>query len=232
VPLSPEEARVVGSLVEKQLTTPQQYPLTLNALLLACNQSSNRDPVVEFEERAVDDALANLKATGLVRFVHPSHGRSVTRYQQLLAEHFSIGDQQLALIALLMLRGPQTAGELRSRSERMCEFHSITDVEQQLEHLSKLPEPLVARLLRRPGQKEERWAHLLTESSAVLASPGAPISSAGGAPGRRANNLADTDDASDLSAQVAELRTEFAELRYQFEALQRELLDRRNCGDG
>ena len=231
MPLSPEEARVVGSLIEKQLTTPQQYPLTLNALLLACNQSSNRDPVVEFEERIVDAALANLKATGLVRFVHPSHGRSVTRYQQLLGAHFSISDHQLALIALLMLRGPQTAAELRSRSERMCEFQSITDVEHQLEHLSKLSDPLVARLSRRPGQKEERWAHLLTESSAVLATSGGPISPAGAAPSQRTNNLAGTDDASDLSAQVAELRAEVAELRYQFEALQQELVDRRNRGD-
>jgi uncharacterized protein YceH (UPF0502 family) len=230
VQLSPEEARVVGSLIEKQLTTPQQYPLTLNALLLACNQSSNRDPVVDFQERTVDNALANLKAAGLVRFVHPSHGRSATRYQQLLGEHFSIGDQQMALIALLMLRGPQTAGELRSRSERMCEFHGITDVEQQLENLSELAEPLVARLLRRPGQKEERWAHLLTESPAELARPGALISSSGTAPGQRANNFDVTDDASDLSAQVAELRAEVAELRFQFEALQQELLERRNGG--
>jgi uncharacterized protein len=232
VQLSPEEARVIGSLIEKQLTTPQQYPLTLNALLLACNQSSNREPVVEFEERTVDDALANLKAEGLVRFVHPSHGRSVTRYQQLLGEHLSISDQQLALIALLMLRGPQTDGELRSRSERMCERHSITDVEHELEHLSKRPEPLVARLLRRPGQKEERWTQLLTESSAVLARPVPPLSSAGTALGQRMNNVADTGDTSDLSAQVAELRAVLAELRHQFEALQREFLDWRNRGDG
>jgi len=230
--LSPEEARVIGSLIEKQLTTPQQYPLTLNALLLACNQSSNRDPVVEFEERTVDDALANLKAAGLVRFVHPSHGRSVTRYQQLVGEHLSIGDQQLALIALLMLRGPQTAAELRSRGERMCEFHRISDVEDELEHLSKLPEPIVARLLRRPGQKEERWAHLLTESSAVLVRPGAPFGSAGTAPGRQPETVADTGDGSDLSAQVAVLRSELADLRYEFEELRQELFERLSRGDG
>lgn len=223
---------MIGSLIEKQLTTPLQYPLTLNALLLACNQSSNRDPVVEFQERTVDDALTTLKAAGLVRFVHPSHGRSVTRYQQLLGEHLSISDQQLSLIALLMLRGPQTAGELRSRSERMCDFQSITDVEHELEHLSKLPEPLVAQLLRRPGQKEERWTHLLTESSAVPGRPGASVSRAATVPGPGTNNVTGTDGASDLSAQVAELRAELAELRHQFEALQQELLDGRNRGGG
>jgi len=229
--LSPEEARVVGSLIEKQLTTPLQYPLTLNALLLACNQSSNRDPVVEFEQRTIANALANLKAGGLVRFVHPSHGRTVVRYQQLLGEHFSVSDQQLGLIALLMLRGPQTAGELRSRSERMCEFDSLADVEHELEHLSKRPEPLVARLLRRPGQKEERWTHLLTESGAVLGRPGSRLSAAGTAPGPRQDDVADASAASGLGAQVAALRVELTELRHQFEALQREIRDRRSGGD-
>src|SRR3984957_17231212 len=95
--LGAEEGRVIGSLIEKQLTTPQQYPLTSNALLLACNQSSNREPVVEFDERTIDNAVASLKAAGLVRFVHPSHGRSVIRYQQLLGEQLEITEQQLAL---------------------------------------------------------------------------------------------------------------------------------------
>src|SRR5487761_1502737 len=164
--LPADEVRVIGSLIEKQLTTPQQYPLTLNALLLACNQSSNRDPVMAFDERTVDAALMSLKATGLVRFVHPSHGRSVTRYQHLLDQHLAITEQQLALVALLLLRGPQTAGELRSRSERMCELHEIAQVDAELERLGELPEPVVARLRRQPGQKEERWVQLLTPSSA------------------------------------------------------------------
>ncbi|HTX00004.1 MAG TPA: DUF480 domain-containing protein [Acidimicrobiales bacterium] len=164
--LSPEQGRVIGSLVEKQLTTPQQYPLTLNALVLACNQASDRDPVVDYDERTVDGALTSLKAAGLVSFVHPSHGRSVTRYHQLLGERLALGEQQQALVAVLLLRGPQTGAELRARTDRMCEFDGIAEVEQQLDELRGLPEPVVARLPRRPGQKEERWAQLLTSASA------------------------------------------------------------------
>ena len=115
--LSQEEGRVIGSLIEKQLTTPQQYPLTMNALVLACNQSSNRDPVLEYDERTVDNALASLKTAGLVSFVYPSHGRSVTRYQQLLGEHLAITEQQLALVGVLLLRGPKRgASFVRARS--------------------------------------------------------------------------------------------------------------------
>ena len=197
--LSQEEGRVIGSLVEKQLTTPQQYPLTLNALLLACNQSSNRDPVVEFDEPTVDNALASLKAAGLVRFVHPSHGRSVTRYQQLLGEHLGLTDQQLALVAVLLLRGPQTGGELRSRTERMCELEGIGQVDVELEGLSALGEPVVARLPRRPGQKEERWAQLLTDGSVSMYE-------------QPQRDALDGGTATDLAAEVAELRGEVAEL--------------------
>ena len=197
--LSQEEGRVIGSLVEKQLTTPQQYPLTLNALLLACNQSSNRDPVVEFDEPTVDNALGSLKAAGLVRFVHPSHGRSVTRYQQLLGEHLGLTDQQLALVAVLLLRGPQTGGELRSRTERMCELEGIGQVDVELEGLSALGEPVVARLPRRPGQKEERWAQLLTDGSVSMYE-------------QPQRDALDGGTATDLAAEVAELRGEVAEL--------------------
>ncbi len=209
--LSQEEGRVIGSLIEKQLTTPQQYPLSLNALVLACNQSSNRDPVVEFDERTVHDAVASLKTAGLVSFVYPSHGRSVTRYQQLLGEHLAITEQQLALLGVLLLRGPQTAGELRSRTERMCEFDSIAQVEAELERLGGLPEPLVARLSRRPGQKEERWVQLLTDGSLALASePVADVVEAG-------------SSTTDLVSEVAELRTEVVELHARVAVLHDEL---------
>jgi uncharacterized protein YceH (UPF0502 family) len=172
---------VVGSLIEKQLTTPQQYPLTMNALLSACNQSSNRDPVVEFDERTVQEALVSLKATGLARFVHPSHGRSVVRYEQLLGESLGASERQLALVAVLLLRGPQTVGELRSRTERMCDFDAIADVDIELEALTKLAEPVVAKLSRRPGQKEERWVQLLTGSDgAPDGAMGASTSALGG----------------------------------------------------
>jgi uncharacterized protein YceH (UPF0502 family) len=191
---------VIGSLIEKQLTTPDQYPLTLNALLLACNQTTNRDPVVAFDEGTVDQALAALKAAGLVRLVHPSHGRSVTRFQQLLGEHLAISERQAALVAVLLLRGPQTGGELRSRSARMCEFDDIAEVDAELERLSGLPEPVVARLPRRPGQKEERWVQLLTDSSTGL-------------PGRPADDVPSGDATPALASEVAELRVEVADLR-------------------
>jgi uncharacterized protein len=222
VRLSQEEARVIGSLIEKQLTTPQQYPLSLNALLLACNQSSNRDPVVEFDETTVDNTLASLKAAGLVSYVYPSHGRSVTRYQQLLGEQLAITEQQLALVGVLLLRGPQTGGELRSRTERMCEFDSIAQVDVELDQLSGLPEPLVARLPRRPGQKEERWVQLLADGPTGV--PSLVV---------RDQPLADAVDGgttTDLAAEVAELRSEVvelsavvAELREQLDALRRDL---------
>jgi hypothetical protein len=153
---------VIGSLAEKQLTTPQQYPLTLNALVLACNQSSNRDPVVAYDEGSVEEALSSLKEAGLLRFVHPGHGRSATRYRQVIDERFGLDAQGLSVMAVLMLRGPQTVGELRTRTERMADFDALSDVAAELERLCSGPDPLARRLPRRPGQKEERWAQLLT----------------------------------------------------------------------
>ncbi len=208
---------MIGSLIEKQLTTPDQYPLSLNALLLACNQSSNRDPVVSFDEGTVQGALATLKVAGLVSLVHPSHGRSVIRYQQLLGDQLAISERQAALVAVLLLRGAQTAGELRSRSARMCEFEGIAQVEVELEHLGGLPEPVVVRLGRRPGQKEERWAQLLTDSSADIPGPAADDVPRAGSTPARASNLAE------LQVEVAELRDKLARLGDDVEALWRAL---------
>ncbi len=120
--LTPEEGRVIGSLIEKQLTTPQQYPLTLNSLVLACNQSSNRDPVVSYDEQLVQTTLVSLRSAELIGLIYPSHGRSVTRYRHLLAERLGLDEREMALMAALLLRGAQTAGELRARSERMAQF--------------------------------------------------------------------------------------------------------------
>ena len=159
--LSPVEARVIGSLAEKQLTTPQQYPLTLNALVVACNQTSNRDPVVLYDDSVVETALSSLKESGLLRFVHPGHGRSATRYRQVLDEKFGLDTRGLSLLAVLVLRGSQTVGELRARTERMADFGSLDEVQSELGRLSDGTEPLVARVPRRPGQKEERWVQLL-----------------------------------------------------------------------
>jgi uncharacterized protein len=159
--LSEQEVRVLGCLVEKQLTTPQQYPLTLNALTLACNQTSNRDPVVTYDEQTVETAVTSAKTKGLTCFVHPSHGRSARRYAHMLGEALGLDPRQLALLAVLMLRGPQTPGELRSRTERMERFEDLGDLEAELERMAQREEPLVLRLPRRPGQKEERYATLL-----------------------------------------------------------------------
>ena len=159
--LSPVEARVIGSLAEKQLTTPQQYPLTLNALVTACNQTSNRDPVVAYDDAIVEDALNAMKEVGLLRFVHPGHGRSATRYRQVLDERFGLDARGLSVLAVLLLRGPQTLGELRTRTERMADFGSLEDVGAELERLAGGPETLARQLPRRPGQKEERWTQLL-----------------------------------------------------------------------
>ena len=227
--LTDEEARVIGSLIEKQLTTPQQYPLTLNALLLACNQSSNREPVVDYDERTVDNALVSLKAAGLLRFVHPSHGRSVARYEQLLQEKLAISTQQLALVGVLLLRGPQTGGELRSRTERMAQFDGIAQVESELQRLSTLPEPVVARLPRRPGQKEERWQQLLVDCSAGVLSdtaalpvPSLPSQDEPGAFGRAYDLVAEV---AELRGEMGELRAEVTSLRDQVEKLRRDLYE-------
>jgi uncharacterized protein len=165
VDISVEGGRVLGSLVEKELTTPQQYPLTLSSLSSACNQTTNRQPVMALDDRVVERALDALKALGLVRFVLPSHGRSVTRYRHVLAEAYGLDVQRVALLALLLLRGPQTAGELRARAERMVEFDSIGAVNHELEVLAGQPDPLVRLLHRRPGQKEDRWQQLLAAES-------------------------------------------------------------------
>jgi uncharacterized protein len=170
VRLSLEEGRIIGCLIEKELTTPQQYPLTLNALVSACNQSSNRDPVVCYDDRTVKQAVASLKDVGVVHFVHPSHGRSVIRFRHALDVRLGLDERRLALVAVLLLRGPQTAGELRARTERMATFDGIAAVDADLEHMSGGPEPVVVKLPRRPGQKEERWAELLTPNGPDISS--------------------------------------------------------------
>ena len=151
--LSVESARVLASLVEKGLTTPQQYPLTVNALLTACNQASNREPVVSYDEATVQSALDELKGLRLVRFVLPSHGRSVVRYRQVLDEALGLDDRQCAVLAVLMLRGAQTVGELRSGPSAWQRFDGLVEVEHELELLASRDEPLVRNVGRRPGQE-------------------------------------------------------------------------------
>jgi uncharacterized protein len=201
--LDPVEARVMGSLAEKQLTTPQQYPLTLNALVLACNQSSNRDPVVAYDEMTVEVALSSLKEGGLLRFVHPAHGRSATRYRQVLDERFGLDPRGLSVLTVLVLRGPQTVGELRARTERMADFDDLGDVDAELRRLSSGPDPLVRCLPRRPGQKEERWAESLT---CEASEPGAE-SDAGASVADEARTVRSMHETPvSLNSQVATLR--------------------------
>jgi uncharacterized protein YceH (UPF0502 family) len=219
------EGRVVGSLIEKQLTTPQQYPLSLNSLTLACNQTSNRDPVVNLAEFEVEAGLARLKEKGLVRFVLPSHGRSVVRYRHVLDEKLALDARQLALVAVLLLRGPQTVGELRSRTERMAKFDTLEEVDSDLEGLTRWEDPLVVRLPRRPGQKEERWGQLLAESDASQeAASGATtrsISESGAiAPSTPQVPSISVDFRAELDAvraEVAQLREEVLELRLELD---------------
>ena len=212
--LSPECARVLGALVEKALTTPQQYPLTLNALQAACNQTSNREPVVSYDETTVQTALDELKDHKLVRFVLPSHGRSVVRYRHVLHEALGLDDKQSAILAMLLLRGPQTIGELRTRTERMAQFDSLDEVDHELQLLASLDEPLATNVGRRPGQKEERWTTLAVAGTAStpkteMATPATDIA---------AERTATTGSV-DLRAEVDELRSEVARLREEIQEL-------------
>jgi uncharacterized protein YceH (UPF0502 family) len=161
VVLSAEEARVVACLVEKEATVPDSYPLTLNALRLACNQTTSRDPVVTWDDRTVENALVSLKSMGLVRFVHPSHGGRTIRYRHAADERWRLSKGELGVLATLVLRGPQTTGEVRARAERMI-GPDDGDVEEILDMLAaRSPEPFVVRVVRRGGEREPRWAHAL-----------------------------------------------------------------------
>ncbi len=167
--LSVVEARVLGCLLEKQRTVPDQYPLTLNVLASACNQSQSRDPVMHLSDHEIEAAITTMKANGLARLVHPSHGRSATRYRQVADEHWSLEPDAAAVIAVLLLRGPQTVAELRSRTERLHPFDSLDDVQTVLEQLAGAE---MARMLeRQPGQKELRWQQLVAEEDEQAAVP-------------------------------------------------------------
>jgi len=212
--LSPECARVLGALIEKGLATPQQYPLTVNALQAACNQTSNREPVVSYDETTVLIALDELKDRKLVRFVLPSHGRSVVRYRQVLDEKLALDDRQCAVLAVLLLRGPQTVGEIRIRTERMATFDSLEEIDHELDLLHSREEPLAHNIGRRPGQKEERWATTLVPAPAPGVGPGP-----GPGPGRHPDQPRSTTSSDELRAELEELRAEVADLRRDIQEL-------------
>src|SRR6476620_3195312 len=158
--LEPTEARILGALIEKQLTTPEYYPLTLNALINACNQKNNRDPVVSLDEKTVSDALERLRDRNLVYVFYGSTSR-VPKYKHMLPSVYELDERETAVVAVLMLRGPQTLGELRERTGRLHEFAGLGEVQETLDTLTRRDEPLVLKLERQAGQKEARYAHLL-----------------------------------------------------------------------
>jgi uncharacterized protein YceH (UPF0502 family) len=219
--LQAEEARVLGSLMEKALTTPQQYPLTLAALVGACNQSSNRDPVVDYDEETVRSALDDLKQQRLVRFVLPSSGRTAVRYRHIVDETLALDRRQLALVAVLLLRGPQTVGELRLRTDRMTEYENLDEVERELGLLAALEEPLAASLGRRPGQKEERWICPALTPAPPETRPDAGGGHADGGPGETGDDVETHLDPSGDG--LAELRSALAALESEVRQLRRDL---------
>jgi uncharacterized protein YceH (UPF0502 family) len=240
------EIRVLGCLLEKQRTTPDAYPLTLNSLRLACNQSTNRAPVVDYDEETIRDALAHLSRRRWVRLTS-YHGSRASKYRHLLDEALGLGDAELALLGVLMLRGAQTPGELKQRTERLHRFDDLAAIEDTLDRL--IDRELVARLPRQPGQKEERYVQLLgggedggtpvAERSVAAAAHDRP-SGAGVAPVPPARGDEDgvrdaaggAEPAEDVApgpvpVEVVALRADLAELRQAVEDLRAEVAELR-----
>lgn len=212
--LSPAEIRVLGCLLEKQVTTPDTYPLTLNSLRLACNQATNRDPVVDYDDAILRDALRRLERRGYIRLAS-GHSSRASKYRHLLAEALPLSAQEHAVLCVLMLRGPQTPGELKQRGERMHAFAGLDEVHETLEQL--IARELVRRLERRPGQKEERYEQLL--GSALLQDAPTPASPVPLVPSVPDNGLAIgdrplvTSPVGSLEERVARLERAVEELR-------------------
>ena len=219
--LTPAEVRVLGSLIEKQITTPEYYPLTLNALINACNQVSNRDPVVSFDDKVVARALESLREKKLVWLV-TGVGSRVPKYEHRMTETFTLAEQEVAVMCVLMLRGPQTPGEIRGRTSRMYEFQSLEEVDQVLDALMVAePNPFVIRLPRQPGTKEARYAHLLAgevkieEHSQASAPKMEPAMLEVRAENERMARLEQQIET--LQLELGELKQQFLEFRKQFE---------------
>lgn len=214
--LNEVECRILGSLLEKEATTPEYYPLSLNALVNACNQKSNRDPVMNLDETAVRQALRSLEGQSLIRSVSPADSR-VTKYEHRLQEAFNFYRHEIAIICLLLLRGPQTSGELRSRSERMHSFDDLGAVQSSLQYLMKREPPLVKPLPRQPGTKETRYAHLLS-GDVVQAEPELKVQAYApehSVDGDRVRQL--EEEITGLKNELADLKEQFAQFRKQFE---------------
>src|SRR5262245_19682295 len=196
--LNDTEVRVLGSLIEKEITTPDYYPLSLNALTAACNQSSNRNPVTHFDENTVAAAADSLREKKLVHLVDRAESR-VSKYRHVLYEAMNISRPAIAVVCVLMLRGPQTVGEIRTRTNRLYDFSSLEQVETTLNSLMSGDAPLIARLPRQTGQKEVRYAHLLS-GEVTFTEPEAEL-----------------DRISKLEKEVEDLKRQFEQFKKQFE---------------
>jgi uncharacterized protein len=215
--LNEYELRVLGALVEKQLATPDYYPMTLNALTNACNQRNHRDPITSFDETTVVRALDALRDKNLTYVFHGSDSR-VPKYGHLFSKVYELNQQETAVLIVLMLRGPQTPGELRSRTPHLMTFDSLSQVEETLQNLSTRDEPLVVKLPRVPGTKESRYAHQLggpvnVEAIAATLTPEPVRASARGG---------ETERVTKLEAEVEVLRSELNELKEQFAAFRKQ----------
>jgi uncharacterized protein len=212
--LTDTEIRVLGSLIEKDITTPEYYPLSLNALVNACNQKTNRDPVMQLDEDAVRGALEGLQEQ---RMAGPARGADsrVTKYEQRLQEVFNFTRPEIAVLCVLLLRGPQTPGELRGRAERMHRFETLEDVQSALLKLMQREPPLAKVLPRQPGTKESRYAHLFAGDVVEVETPG----QAGAAV---EHNAADATRIARLEEEVADLRREVAGVKDQLERFRKQ----------
>jgi uncharacterized protein YceH (UPF0502 family) len=217
--LTANEARVLGSLIEKDITTPDYYPLSLNALVNACNQKSNRDPVLQLDESAVRDALGALQDRHMAGPAGGADSR-VTKYEHRLQEVFNFSRQETAVLCVLLLRGPQTPGELRGRTDRLHRFEALDDVQSALQKLMQRDPPLVKVLPRQPGTKESRWVHLMSgDMEGAEMPPGTGVLA-----DRRSedHHTEDTERLARLEDEVAALRRELAEMKDQLERFRRQ----------
>ncbi|MCI0620185.1 MAG: YceH family protein [Acidobacteria bacterium] len=215
--LSELEARIVGSLLEKEVTTPECYPLSLNALMLACNQKTNRDPPMSLDEDALTEALETLRAKGLVCFVRET-GSRVEKYRQRLSEVLNLDRREFAVLCVLMLRGFQTTGELRERTHRLYTFDDLAAVESCLNRMIERSPALAVKLARSAGSKEPRYAHLFSGTPQVVENEAVPSAlPAGAAQSYGERIIALEAEVTVLKQEVASLRTQLAEFRGQFE---------------
>lgn len=209
--LTETEARIIGALIEKQLTTPEYYPLTLNALIAACNQKTNREPVVNYDEKTVENALSDLRDKNLVYVFYGSTSR-VPKYKHILPKVFELDERETAIICVLMLRGAQTLGELRERTGRLFEFSGLGEVNETLDGLTKRDEPLVIKLERQAGQKEARYAHLFCGEAAIHQ----PTEK------NSAQSSANNEKLAELEQTVENLRNELNDFRREFEEFKKQ----------